>query len=107
MRFICFIVLYFFSVVLHANEFKNPNGKPFLVSFGIEKNIDSFKYYNESSYYVTIPISNMITFKYRENVKYSQDMVVLKSEHDKIDFYDRYYSLEMHLPVYKLFKSLK
>ena len=106
MRF-SYVVVLFLTFTLYANEFNNPNGKPYLISLGIEKNIDSFKYYNESSYYITIPITNMITFKYRENVKYSEDMVVLKSEHDKIDFYDRYYSLEMHLPIYKLFKKFK
>ena len=89
------------------SEFENPNGHPFLVSFGIEKNIDSFKYYNQSNYFVTVPISNMLTFKYRENVRYSEDMVVFRSEHNKIEFFDRYYTLEFHLPVYKLFGMIK
>ena len=81
-------------------NYENPNGKPFLISIGIEKNIDSFKYYNESTFYITAPISKLITFKYRENVKYSEDMIVLKSVHDKIEHLDKHYSLELHLPVF-------
>ena len=85
-------------------DYENPNGDPFLISIGVEKNIDSFKYYNESSFYITAPISKLITFKYRENVKYSEDMIVLKSEHDKILHLDKHYSLELHLPVFALFR---
>ena len=36
--------------------------------------------------------------------KYSEDMIVLKSEHDKIEHLDKHYSLEIHLPVFALFK---
>ena len=85
-------------------DYENPNGNPFLISIGIEKNIDSFKYYNESSFYVIAPISKLITFKYRESVKYSEDMTILKSEHDKIEHLDKHYSLELHLPIFALFK---
>tara|TARA_Y100001968_G_C19218902_1_gene648670 strand:+ start:367 stop:702 length:336 start_codon:yes stop_codon:yes gene_type:complete len=85
-------------------DYENPNGEPFLISIGIEKNINSFKYYNQSSFYVTAPINKMLTLKYRENVKYSDDMIVLKSEHDKIQYLDKHYSLELHLPVFALFQ---
>ena len=105
LKYVLFVFV--FSFLLHGKQFKNPNGKPFLISFGIEKNIDSFKYYNESRYYMTVPITNMVTFKYRETVTYSEDMIVMQSKHDKIDFYDRYYTLELHLPVYKLFNSFR
>ena len=70
----------------------------------IEKNINEFKYYNESSFNITVPISKLITLKYVENVKYSEDMIVLQSEHDMIEHLDKYYSLEMHLPLFELFK---
>tara|TARA_B100000579_G_C22049924_1_gene496506 strand:+ start:166 stop:501 length:336 start_codon:yes stop_codon:yes gene_type:complete len=89
---------------LFKTKYDNPNGKPFLISIGIEKNIDSFKYYNESSFYVTAPINKLITFKYRENVKYLYDMIILKSEHDKIQSLDKHYSLEVHLPIFALFQ---
>tara|TARA_B100000959_G_C14681971_1_gene500998 strand:- start:215 stop:553 length:339 start_codon:yes stop_codon:yes gene_type:complete len=85
---------------LKNNE--NPNGEPFVVSIGIEKNIHSFKYYDQSTFYVTLPISAILTFKYRENVQYQEDMVVLKSEHDMIESLDKHYALELHLPIYKL-----
>ena len=85
-------------------EYENPNGDPFLISIGIEKNVDSFKYYNESSFYIIAPISKLITFKYRENVTYSDDMVILQSEHHKILHLDKHYSLELHLPVFALFR---
>ena len=85
-------------------DYENPNGDPFLISLGIEKNVDSFKYYNESSFYVIAPISKLLTFKYRESVQYSKDMIILKSEHNKIQNLDKHYSLELHLPVFALFK---
>ena len=87
-----------------VKEVDNPNGEPFMVSLGIEKNIHSFKYYNESSFYVTLPVSNILTFKYRENVVYREDMVVMLSDHDKINSLDKYYSLELHLPLYKILR---
>ena len=86
------------------SEYENPNGQPFLVSIGIEKNINKFKYYNESSFNVTVPISKLITLRYVENVKYSEEMIILQSEHDMIEHLDKYYSLEMHLPLFELFK---
>jgi hypothetical protein len=85
-------------------DYENPNGDPFLISLGIEKNVDSFKYYNESSFYVIAPISKLLTLKYRESVQYSEDMIILKSEHNKIQNLDKHYSLELHLPVFALFK---
>ena len=85
-------------------EYENPNGEPFLVSIGVEKNINKFKYYNESNFNITLPISKLITLKYVENVKYSKDMIVLQSEHDMIEHLDKYYSIEMHLPLFELFK---
>lgn len=85
-------------------DYENPNGDPFLISIGIEKNVDSFKYYNQSSFYIIAPISKLLTFKYRESVEYSQDMIILKSEHNKIENLDKHYSLELHLPVFALFK---
>ena len=103
------LVLYFTLMFggfnnLFSTQYENPNGEPFLISVGIEKNIDSFKFYNQSSFYITAPINRLITFKYRENVTYSEKMVILKSEHDKIQFLDKYYSLEFHLPLFALFK---
>ena len=85
-------------------EYENPNGEPFLVSLGIEKNVSSFKFYDQSTFYVTAPINKLITLKYRENVKYTEQMVILKSEHEKIDYLDKHYSLELHLPIYALFR---
>ena len=85
-------------------EANNPNGEPFMMSVGIEKNVHSFKYYNQSTFYVTLPVSNIVTLKYRENVTYQEDMVVLQSQHDKIDALDKHYSMELHLPLYKLWK---
>ena len=87
-----------------VKEAHNRNGEPFMVSLGIEKNMHSFKYYNESSFYVTLPVSNILTFKYRENVVYREDMVVMLSDHDKINSLDKYYSLELHLPLYKIWR---
>ena len=87
-----------------VKEVDNPNGEPFMVSLGIEKNMHSFKYYNESSFYLTLPVSNILTFKYRENVVYREDMVVMLSDHDKINSLDKYYSLELHLPLYKILR---
>ena len=105
---ICTIVIFsasFAGVKEFLNsEYENPNGQPFLVSIGIEKNINEFKYYNESSFNITVPISKLITLRYVENVKYSEDMIVLQSEHDMIEHLDKYYSLEMHLPLFELFK---
>ena len=83
----------------------NPNGQPFMMSVGIEKNVHSFKYYDQSTFYVTLPVSNIITLKYRENVIYQENMVVLQSEHDKIQNLDKHYSLEFHLPLYKLWEK--
>ncbi|MAA51367.1 MAG: hypothetical protein CMG76_02455 [Candidatus Marinimicrobia bacterium] len=104
------IVIVIFLGILKAGfsefvkEVDNPNGEPFMVSLGIEKNVHSFKYYNESSFYVTLPLSNIMTFKYRENVTYDEDMVVMLSDHDKINTLDKHYSLEFHLPLYKIWK---
>ena len=104
------IVIVIFLGILKAGfsefvkEVDNPNGQPFMVSLGIEKNVHSFKYYNESSFYVTLPLSNIMTFKYRENVTYDEDMVVMLSDHDKINTLDKHYSLEFHLPLYKIWK---
>ena len=91
-----------FSVFI--KEANNPNGEPFMMSVGIEKNVHSFKYYDQSTFYVTLPVSNIVTLKYRENVTYQEDMVVLQSQHDKIDALDKHYSMELHLPLYKLWK---
>jgi len=85
-------------------EANNPNGEPFMMSVGIEKNVHSFKYYDQSTFYVTLPVSNIVTLKYRENVTYQEDMVVLQSQHDMIQNLDKHYSLEFHLPLYKLWK---
>tara|TARA_B100001250_G_C19495768_1_gene655168 strand:- start:174 stop:509 length:336 start_codon:yes stop_codon:yes gene_type:complete len=107
-KLLIFALLFTFSFSGISNPFsvdyENPNGEPFLISIGIEKNIDSFKYYNQSSFYITAPINKMMTFKYRENVTYSEDMIILKSEHDKIQHLDKHYSLELHLPVFALFR---
>ena len=105
-----FIVIAIFTGMIYAGfsefvkELDNPNGEPFMVSLGIEKNVHSFKYYNESSFYVILPLSNIMTFKYRENVTYEEDMVVMLSDHDKINTLDKHYSFEFHLPLYKLWK---
>ena len=85
-------------------EANNPNGEPFMMSVGIEKNVHSFKYYDQSTFYVTLPVSNIVTLKYRENVTYQEDMVVLQSQHDMIQNLNKHYSLEFHLPLYKLWK---
>ena len=104
------IVVVVFLGILNAGfsefvkEVDNPNGEPFMVSLGIEKNVHSFKYYDQSTFYVTLPVSNIMTFKYRENVTYEEDMVVMLSDHDKINTLDKHYSLEFHLPLYKLWK---
>ncbi len=82
----------------------NPNGEPFMMSVGIEKNVHSFKYYDQSTFYVTLPVLNIVTLKYRENVTYQEDMVVLQSDHDMIQELDKHYSLEFHFPLYKLWK---
>ena len=104
------IVIVIFLGILNAGfsefvkEVDNPNGEPFMVSLGIEKNVHSFKYYDQSTFYVTLPVSNIMTFKYRENVTYEEDMVVMLSDHDKINTLDKHYSFEFHLPLYKLWK---
>ena len=85
-------------------EANNPNGEPFMMSVGIEKNVHSFKYYDQSTFYVTLPVSNIVTLKYRENVTYQQDMSLLQSDHDMIDYLDKHYSLELHLPIYKIWQ---
>ena len=85
-------------------NYENPNGQPFVISMGIEKNINNLKYYNESSFYITAPISKLITIKYRENVVYSEEMVILKSNHNKIQHLDKHYSIELHIPMFTLFK---
>jgi hypothetical protein len=54
---------------------------------------------------VTLPVSNIVTLKYRENVTYQEDMVVLQSQHDMIQDLDKHYSLELHLPLYKLWEK--
>ena len=82
-------------------EVSNPNGEPFMVSLGIEKNVHSFKYYDQSTFYVTLPVSNIVTLKYRENVAYQENMIVFQSEHDMIQTLDKHYTLELHLPLYK------
>ena len=89
---------------LFKSDFDNPNGEPLLVSIGVEKNIHSFRYYDQSTFYITAPISRMITLKYRENVKYKEDMIVLQSEHSKILYLDKHYALEFHLPLFAFFK---
>ena len=83
-------------------EVSNPNGEPFMVSLGIEKNVHSFKYYDQSTFYVTLPVSNIVTLKYRENVAYQENMIVFQSEHDMIQTLDKHYTLELHLPLYKI-----
>ena len=83
-------------------EVSNPNGEPFMVSLGIEKNVHSFKYYDQSTFYVTLPVSNIVTLKYRENVVYQENMIVFQSEHDMIQTLDKHYALELHLPLYKI-----
>lgn len=83
-------------------EVSNPNGEPFMVSLGIEKNVHSFKYYDQSTFYVTLPVSNIVTLKYRENVAYQENMIVFQSEHDMIQTLDKHYALELHLPLYKI-----
>ena len=84
---------------------ENPNGDPFVLSFGIEKNLNSFKYYNESTFYVTLPLSEILTIKYRENVQYQEDMEVFKSQHNMIQNLDKYYAVELHLPIHKLWNK--
>ena len=105
-KFALFILISLTTISANVNDFfhdtKNPNGDPFVLSLGIEKNIHSFKYYNESTFYATLPLSNIITFKYRENVRYDSDMVILKSDHDAIQFLDKHYALELHLPLNKI-----
>ena len=107
-KIICIVVMLSMSFAgikeFLNSEYENPNGQPFLVSIGIEKNINEFKYYNESNFNITVPVSKLITLKYTESVKYSEDMVVLQSEHNMIEHLDKYYSLEMHLPLFELFK---
>jgi len=109
--FICFLTVLFFFGRLDAglskfvSDVENPNGRPFMMSLGIEKNVQSFKYYDQSTFYITLPLSNIFTLKYRENVVYQEDMVVLQSEHDKILELDKHYSLEFHLPIYKLWEK--
>ena len=104
------IVIVIFVGMLNAGfsefikEASNPNGEPFMMSVGVEKNVHSFKYYDQSTFYVTLPMSNIMTFKYRENVTYEEDMVVMLSDHNKINTLDKHYSLEFHLPLYKLWK---
>ncbi len=83
-------------------EVSNPNGEPFMVSLGIEKNVHSFKYYDQSTFYVTLPVSNIVTLKYKENVAYQENMIVFQSEHDMIQTLDKHYTLELHLPLYKI-----
>ena len=83
-------------------EGSNPNGEPFMVSLGIEKNVHSFKYYDQSTFYVTLPVSNIVTLKYRENVAYQENVIVFQSEHDMIQTLDKHYALELHLPLYKI-----
>ena len=109
MKMISIVIVVFLGILNagfseFAKEADNPNGEPFMVSLGIEKNVHSFKYYNESSFYVILPVSNILTFKYRENVAYEEDMVIMLSDHDKINNLDKYYSLEFHLPLYKIWK---
>ena len=110
-HFICFLTVLFFLSRLDAglskfvSDVENPNGQPFMMSLGIEKNVQSFKYYDQSTFYVTLPVSNIITLKYRENVVYQENMIVLQSEHDRILELDKHYSLEFHLPLYKLWKK--
>ena len=111
-RIILILALMISINTLYANIFQNlnsmvenPNGEPFLISLGIEKNIDSFKYYNESTFYITLPISKILTIKYRENVQYQDDMIILKSEHNMIESLDKHYALEFHLPLYKLWEK--
>ena len=107
MRFVAIVI---FAGMLNAGfgefikEASNPNGEPFMMSMGVEKNVRSFKYYDQSTFYVTLPVSNIMTFKYRENVTYEEDMVVMLSDHGKINTLDKHYSLEFHLPLYKLWK---
>ncbi len=84
---------------------ENPNGEPFVLSLGIEKNVHSFKYYNESTFYVTLPISRVLTVRYRENVQYQEDMEVFKSKHDMIQNLDKHYALELHLPIHKIWNK--
>ena len=110
-HFICFLTVLFFFGRLDAglsnfvSDVENPNGQPFMMSLGIEKNVHSFKYYDQSTFYVTLPVSNIITLKYRENVVYQENMIVLQSEHDKILELDKHYSVEFHLPLYKLWEK--
>ena len=105
-----FVAIVIFVGMLNAGfgkfikEASNPNGEPFMMSVGVEKNVHSFKYYDQSTFYVTLPVSNIVTLKYRENVTYQEDMALLQSEHDMIDCLDKHYSLELHLPLYKLWK---
>ena len=102
------ILLLIFIGILSANFLKNnsnPHGKPFLVSLAIEKNIQSFKYYDESTFYITLPISDLVTLKYRENVSYKNQMIVLQSEHDMIETLDKHYTVEFHLPLYKIWEK--
>ena len=54
--------------------------------------------------FVNVIPGDLITFKYRENVWYSEDMIILQSEHDKIQNLDKHYSLEFHLPLFALFR---
>ena len=109
--FVCFLIVFLSSTRLDAGiseiigDVENPNGQPFMMSLGIEKNVHSFTYYDQSTFYVILPVSNIITLKYRENVIYKEDMVVLQSEHDKIQNLDKHYSLEFHLPLYKLWEK--
>ena len=52
-----FILFLTFSSAAFNNFFKdseNPNGDPFVLSLGIEKNIHSFKYYNQSTFYANL-----------------------------------------------------
>tara|TARA_B100000131_G_C17986173_1_gene560656 strand:+ start:90 stop:422 length:333 start_codon:yes stop_codon:yes gene_type:complete len=103
-----FILFLTFSSAAFNNFFKdseNPNGDPFVLSLGIEKNIHSFKYYNQSTFYATLPISKLLTVRYREHVQYQEDMEIFKSKHDMIQDLDKHYALELHIPIYKIWNK--
>lgn len=122
-----FSILILSSSILIADEFMNPNGRPFLLT--ISSNIivsegagDTFdpnqQMYNLSGarFDITLPISSFITLKtglYPDSYSRSDKYIVEGEFSDyKLEGYDRmieiyktYYGIDLHLPLYKLWEK--
>ena len=115
------------DIFKELNSVENPNGKPFLLTFGYNQEKTNLlresyssgsgqydKFYR-NSYYIKLPLTNFITINYSEPLKTkwkyddewnSDREVIYVWENGKNIVYPEYnLNFEFHLPLYELWNN--